>query len=136
MIIGHPQKFRFREPVGKLFPEFLGLKSALRAYGKPTIEVRTDRIANIQLAEQSGIGAIVFLNRPGYEGNSPSLAPISRDDAWKRLSYSVWAIQMPEFDQRLSALKHVLNIPAYELRYSELDPAIELLQDLVDERLQ
>ena len=41
-VIGHPQKFRFREPVGELFPEFRGLKSTVRTYGKPTIEVRDE----------------------------------------------------------------------------------------------
>jgi hypothetical protein len=50
-VIGHPQKFRFREPVGELFPEFKGLKSTLRAYGKPTIEVLTRTIEFIQRAE-------------------------------------------------------------------------------------
>jgi hypothetical protein len=134
-IIGHPQKFRFREPVGTLFPEFLGLKSTLRAYGKPTIEVRTDKLTNIQRAGQSGIGAIVFLNRPAYDGNSPSLIPMPIEQAWEKLSYSVWAIQMPAFDERLNALKQLLDVPIYELRYSEFDPAIELLQQLAKERV-
>ena len=49
-IIGHPQKFRFREPVGQLFPEFSGLKSTLRAYGKPTIEIKTRSLEGIATA--------------------------------------------------------------------------------------
>jgi hypothetical protein len=135
MIIGHPQKFRFREPVGKLFPEFLGLKSTLRAYGKPTIEVRTDSIENIQRADESAIAAIVFLNRSAYDGNAPALIPLSLEDAWKRLSYSVWAVQLAAFEQRLTALQRLLDLPIYELRYSEVDPAIDILQQFVDDRM-
>jgi len=135
MIIGHPQRFRFREPVGQLFPEFLDMKSTIRAYGKPTIEVRTETIAKIQLADESPVSAIVFLNRPAYDGCSPALIPIALEEAWERLSYSVWAIQMPEFAHRLAALKRFLDVPLYELRYSDLDPAIEALQQLIDREL-
>ncbi|HEX4227634.1 MAG TPA: hypothetical protein VHZ07_03115 [Bryobacteraceae bacterium] len=135
MIIGHPQKFRFREPVGSLFPEFLGLKSTLRAYGKPTIEVRTDSLDNIQRADESAIDAIVFLNRAGFDGKKPALIPVSPEDAWQRLSYSVWAVQLPAFDQRLAALERLLDIPIYELHYANFDPAIELLRKFVDNRM-
>lgn len=67
MVIGHPQKFRFREPVGELFPEFQNLKSTIRAYGKPTIEVRTQAIEHIRSAEESPVDAIVFLTRISHE---------------------------------------------------------------------
>ena len=134
-VIGHPQKFRFREPVGQLFPEFQGLKSTLRAYGKPTIEVLTRTIESIRGAEESPVNAIVFLNRPAYESGPPVLIPVSREEAWNRLSFSVWAVQMPEFDQRLAAVERFLTVPLFELRYSELGPAIDLLERLVEEQL-
>jgi hypothetical protein len=135
IIIGHPQKFRFREPVGQLFPEFLDLKSTLRAYGKPTIEVRTDTLAKIQVAEESAISAIVFLNRPAFDG-TPALIPVPAEEAWRRLSHSVWAVQTPAFEQRLAALECLLHLPCYELRYSKLDPAIDLLQHFVEEGMR
>lgn len=135
MVIGHPQRFRFREPVGSLFPEFLGLKSTLRAYGKPTIEVRTEGLEWIKRADESTIDAIVFLNRPAHDGKAPSLRKLSVDEAWERLSFSVWAIQMPAFDQRLAALQRLLDLPIYEMSYSALDPAIDVLERWVDEGL-
>jgi hypothetical protein len=135
LVIGHPQKFRFREPVGELFPEFRGLKSSLRAYGKPTIEVRTEALEGIQCSDESSIDAIVFLNRPGHDGKAPSLRLLPAEEAWARLSFSVWAIQMPAFDQRLAALQHLLDLPIYEMRYSALGPAIDLLEQFVDEQL-
>jgi hypothetical protein len=133
-VIGHPQKFRFREPVGELFPEFSHLKSTVRAYGKPTIEVNTRTLKHFESAEQSPVNVIVFLNRPAYESGPPALIPVSMEDAWNRLSFSVWAVQMPAFEERLAALKRLLDVPAYELRYSEFDPAIDLLQRLAEEQ--
>lgn len=130
LVIGHPQKFRFREPVGELFPEFRGLKSRIRAYGKPTIEVRTHPLDGLRTADQSTIDSIVFLNRPGFAGGAPVLLPLSREEAWRRLRRSVWEVQVPEFEERLAALERLLEIPAYELRYGELGPAIALLQQM------
>jgi hypothetical protein len=133
-VIGHPQKFRFREPVGQLFPEFRDLKSSLRAYGKPTIEVSTESL-EIITAEESGVHAIVFLNRPAYESGPPVLMPISPEEAWDRLSFSVWAVQMPAFEERLAALERLIAVPIYEMRYSELDPAMDLLEYVVQREL-
>ena len=133
-VIGHPQKFRFREPVGELFPEFRDLKSSLRAYGKPTIEVSTKSL-EIITAEESRVNAIVFLNRPAHESGPPILIPISAEEAWNRLSFSIWAVQMSAFEERLAALDRLLAVPIYEMRYSELDPAMDLLEYVVQKEL-
>ena len=134
-VIGHPHKFRFREPVGQLFPEFKDLKSTLRAYGKPTIEVQTQSIEGILTKDESEIDAIVFLNRRDHRPGPPALLPIPTEEAWKRLSFSVWSIQMPAFEERLAALESLLEISTFELRYAEFDPAIDLLEDLVENDL-
>ena len=132
-IVGHPQKFRFREPVGQLFPEFLGLKSTLRAYGKPTIEVKTATLKSIITAEASPIHAIVFLNRDGYSSGSPFFIRISEKEAWRRLVPSVWAVQLPAFEERVAALRRLLEPPTYEIRYRDFGPAIEILEALARE---
>lgn len=134
-VIGHPQRFRFREPVGELFPEFRHLKSTIRAYGKPTIEVSTRMIENFKSAEQGPVDAIVFLNRPAHESGPPVLLPLSPEESWNRLVFSIWAVQIPAFEERLAALERLLVVPSYELRYSELGPAIDLLERLVEEQL-
>ena len=59
--------------------------------------------------------AIVFLNRPAYKSGPPALFPISRKDAWKRLCFSVWAVQIPAFDERLIALERLIAVPTYEI---------------------
>jgi hypothetical protein len=134
-VIGHPQKFRFRDPVWQLFPEFKGRPSTLRAYGKPTVEVLTRSVESIQTAEESSIDAIVYLNRPAHKSGPPALVPVSREEAWNRLRSSVWAVQIPAFQERLAAIQRLLNVPTYEMRYSELSPAIALLERMVEERL-
>jgi hypothetical protein len=134
-VIGHPQKFRFREPVGELFPEFRDLRSSFRSYGKPTIEVGTQSLGSIATAEESIVNAIVFLNRAAYKSGPPVLTPVTAEDAWNRLCFSVWAIQMPAFEERLAALKRLLTVPIYEIRYSELDPAIDLLERFIQEQV-
>ncbi len=134
-VIGHPQKFRFREPVGDLFPEFRGLKSTIRAYGKPTIEVRTQTIEYIRRAEECPVNAIVFLNRAAHQPGPPVLVPVSVEDAWNRLTFSVWAVQLPAFEERLTALKRLLAVPLYEMRYSDLNPAIDLLERVIGEQV-
>jgi hypothetical protein len=131
-VIGHPHKFRFREPVGQLFPEFLGLKSTLRAYGKPTIEVRTAALDHVRTADASSIDAIVFLNRTAYTFGPPILVQLDEPDAWQRLAPSVWAIDHPAFEERLNALRRLLERPIFEMRYRAFDPAIELLEDLAE----
>lgn len=135
MVIGHPHKFRFREPVGELFPEFRGMKSSLRAYGKPTIEVRTGSLDGLQTADESAVDAVIFLNRRAHEGGPPSISRVSAEDAWKRLSFSVWSVQLPAYEERLTALERMLTIPIYEIRYAEFDPAIDCLKHLVEKEL-
>lgn len=132
VIIGHPHKFRFREPVGQLFPEFNGLKSTLRAYGKPTIEIRTKSLSGLHTADESTVHCVVFLNRQGFSGGEPELIPVSTELAWERLSFSVWAVQLAAFEERVAALERLLELPMYEIRYGALDPAIDLLDTLVE----
>jgi hypothetical protein len=134
-VIGRPHNFRFRDPVGHLFPEFCGLKSTVGAFGKQTIEVPTDNVAYIGRAEESPVDSIVFLNRPDHQSGPPHLVPLTGRETLNRLSYAVWAVQLPAFEERLLALERIATVPAYELRYSEFDPAIHLLERRIDEQL-
>jgi hypothetical protein len=131
-VIGHPHRFRFREPVGELFPEFLGLRSTLRAYGKPTIEVKTTNLA-LETASSGPIDFIVFLNRRDFTSGPPRLRQLDPEDAWERLITSVWAVQLPALDERVEALGRLLDKPIYEIQYGPFDDAIDSLEQLVQE---
>jgi hypothetical protein len=129
-VIGHPHRFRFREPVGELFPEFRGLRSTLRAYGKPTIEIRTAGLP-IETASLGPIDFIVFLNRAGFSGGAPSLIRLDPEDAWGRLLPSLWAVQLPAMHERVEALGRLMDRPLFEINYGPLDDAIDVLERLV-----
>jgi hypothetical protein len=129
-VIGHPHRFRFREPAGELFPEFRGLRSTLRAYGKPTIEIKTAGLP-IETASSGPIDFIVFLNRGDFSGGPPRLTRLDPEDAWKRLLPSVWAVQLPAIDERVEALSRLLDRPLYEFHYGPLGDAIDVLEQLV-----
>jgi hypothetical protein len=131
-VIGHPHRFRFREPVGELFPEFQGLRSTLRAYGKPTIEVRTTGLP-IETASSGPIDFVVFLNRRDFTSGPPQVVRLDSEDAWGRLLSSVWDVQLPALDKRVEALGRLLTKPIYEIRYGPLDEAIDALEQLVRE---
>ena len=130
LVLGHPHRFRFRESVGELFPELLGLKSKMRSYGKPTVEVSTASMSDLRTAEDSPINGIVFLNRNCHEPGPPVLHRVGAEETWARLSVSVWAVQLPAYEERISAVQRLLDIPAYEINYSHLDPAIDCLEEL------
>ncbi|MBV8832140.1 MAG: aldolase [Acidobacteriaceae bacterium] len=132
-VIGHPHKFRFRDNAATLFPELKGHACAISGYGKPTVEVLTHTIAAIQTAEESSVDAIVFLNRHDHKSGPPQLLPLTTDESWERLSASIWAVQMTSFEERLEALERLLAVPTFEMRYSELAPAIGLLEGLLPE---
>ncbi|HEX4772969.1 MAG TPA: hypothetical protein VH351_19195 [Bryobacteraceae bacterium] len=129
-VIGHPHRFRFREPVAELFPEFSDRTSSLRAYGKPTIEVQTATLSGLQTASGSSIDCIIFLNRYEAPSGPPRLRQLSAEEAWKRLLPSVWAVQLPALQERLDALQKLLDLPIYEMQYLEFPPAIDMLKDL------
>ncbi|HZU24391.1 MAG TPA: hypothetical protein VFA04_02660 [Bryobacteraceae bacterium] len=131
LVIGQPQKFRFRETAGELFPEFRGRTATVRTYGRPGIEVRTNTLEGLRTADQSTIDYMVFLNRPGYEGGAAELLALSPEAAWQQLRKSLWEVQVPEFEERHEALRRLLAVPAWELRYADLDDAIALLHHLV-----
>jgi hypothetical protein len=134
-VIGRPHVFKFRSPTDHLFSEFSGLKSTVGAFGKPTIEVLTRTMHFIRAAEESPVDTILFLNRRDYKSGPPNLLPLARQEILNRLNYSVWAVQLPAFEERLLALERLANVPAYELRYSEFDPTIQLLERSIDEEL-
>lgn len=132
VIIGHPENIRFRESAGQLFPEFEGLTGTLRPCGKPSIEIRTASLDGFATADESSVSCLVFLNREGFPGGMPVLVPVSTEVAWERLSSSLWAVQLPAFEERVEALRRLLDLRLYEIRYGALDPAIDLLETLAD----
>lgn len=128
-VVGNPRAFRFRREATALFPE---LKGPLHARnGKPTIELETRRLPQVKVAYEYTVNHIVFLNRYTSNEGAPRLTPISAQDRLKRLFQNPWPSELAINQQRDAAIERLLTAPAYELRYSEFDAAIDLLETLV-----
>jgi hypothetical protein len=128
-VVGNPQTLRFRPSASSLFPEIKGRLKARN--GKPTVEVRTETLKNLQIAYESRVDHIVFLNRWMSEPAPPSIARLSREEALRRLSHNPWPTELSVHEQRIAAIERLLAAEVYELKYRDFDPAIDLLENVV-----
>lgn len=128
-VVGNPRTLRLRPSALPLFPEIKG-RSLVRN-GKPTIEIQTETLRHIRVAQESTVDFILFLKRAETHGAYPSLAAITRQDTFTRLMNNPWPPELSIHEQRTQALERVLDAPAYELTYWDFDPAIQLLERLV-----
>jgi len=129
-VLGDPRLFRFRATAGAIFPEFQGLEESSFSRGKPTIEVRTASLPAIRTAAESPVDAIVFLNRRDRRDGQAELLPVAKDDAMQRLSYSPWPPDLHTEGERRVALARLAGAGAYELRYRDLDAAVDSLEQI------
>jgi hypothetical protein len=130
-VLGDPRLFRFRATAGSIFPEFQGFEESRFARGKPTIEVHTASLPAIRTAAESRVDAVVFLNRRDAKDGHAELLPFAADDAMKRLADSPWPPDLPTAGERRTALDRLAGAGVYELRYRDLDTAVECLERIV-----
>lgn len=126
-IIGNPQAFRFRPSVTHLFPEIHATTKSRN--GKPTMEIRTEHLANVVTADESDIDHIIFLRRAEVDG--AHLAPVSREDALRRLIQNPWPAELLIQEERVAAIERLLDARCHELTYKHLHPAIDLLEVMI-----
>ena len=128
-VVGNPYRMRFREAAIELFPELANQDLTPRITGELAIELATATIPEIKIAQSSSVDYILFLNR--QEPYPPSLTPLSRE------STAPWFEQMICYgtnelrESQLASLRWLLEVPVYELRYSDLDWAVDRLETLV-----
>jgi hypothetical protein len=127
-IIGNAHQVRFRPAAKMLFPELEGYGLTPRAEGKPSIEVPIARILpGAVTSEESPVHFLIFLKRE--PSAYAELTPISNDEALEHLhSARYLSEEMQEVKRR--QLRQLAHLPAYELRYRDLQPAIECLDKL------
>jgi hypothetical protein len=129
-VIGDYLKVRFRPSAKKLFPELQGRDLTPRVQGKPSIQIPTSELGLIT-AEQATIHSVIFLNR--QPSSEAELLPVPRDSAIKRLRDSLGAFPIEIREQQAAALRQLSAVDAYELRYHDLQPAIDRLDLLARE---
>ncbi len=130
-VLGNPRMFRFRTAAGGLFPEFSDRKESRRAKGKPTIEVPTASLPAIRTAPRTRADYVAFLNRRDGIAGQARILPVTREDAASRLYFAPWPRDLETRPERRAALERLLQAELFELRYRELDAAVEALERLI-----
>jgi len=132
LVLGRPGQIRFRQDADRLFPELAGRLARRRANGKIAIEVRTAELGNIATAYESRADYIVFLNRPS---RSPAGAkPVERERALERILRAMPLLGESVRREQEASVGALLAAEAFELEYTDLGPAIDCLEELIERR--
>ena len=127
MVVGNCHQFRLRDSGVQLFPELEGRLITPRAAGKPSIEIPTSDLPELNTADSAIIKFIVFLNRRDVE--TPGLFPFSKTVALSWFQQFLVRGSMSS-TALLENLHNLLQVDILELRYTSLDWAIERLNTL------
>src|ERR1700733_1155235 len=125
LVVGNCRQVRFRPPAADLFPELQGRPVLQRAeIGKPSIELSTAPFSHLSTSFSSPVKNIVFLNRTHHQ--QPELVGFPRDVA--RAFILQRGLGITEVvDMQVAGVDRLLDRGIYELRYSDLDWAVERL---------
>jgi hypothetical protein len=130
LVTGNCHQVRFRPSASELFLEVRGRQITPRAAGKPSIELRTATIMGMTCAPTAQADFMVFLNRraPG----PPELVPLSKDVARHYLRGVLFG-SAGSLAPQYAAIERLLTVKIFELRYSDLDWAVQRLETLTRE---
>jgi hypothetical protein len=123
-VVGNSHQLRFRPSARDLFPEIRDRGITPRAEGKPSIEVPTAELPGIVTADETLVHHIIFLNRVATA--HAELRSLPKEAAQQ---YFQQYLQLPgKIRERQSeALKSISTADVYELRYQDLQQAIDCL---------
>ena len=127
-VIGNCRQVRFRPTAKELFSELHGRDLTPRIQGKPSIEIPTAELG-LATSEHAAIHSVIFLNRkPSAEAE---LVRLQRGAAVQRFQDALNQYPHEDFRElQTAALLQLSSVDTYELRYSDLHPAIDLLDRL------
>jgi len=127
-VLGSSHQVRFRPTAKALFSELEGYMLTPRAEGKPSIEVPiVNLLPNVVTADETQVHFLIFLKRGLF--TVPELIPISNEVALQQLKAGEGlGEEMEQFHS--SCIRHLVHAQAFELHYSELQPAIDCLGEL------
>ncbi|HKF48928.1 MAG TPA: hypothetical protein VKB38_16330 [Terracidiphilus sp.] len=130
LIVGDPGKVRFRPTAEQLFPELAGYTPMRRAgVGKPSVELATRLHPAIATSSSATVHQIVFLNR---KSKTQELAAFPTAVARLYMLQPLYAMAFGASAHE-PAIDRILRVGAYELRYHDLDWAVERLTLLARE---
>ena len=127
-IHGNCHMVRLRPSAADLFDEVAGRPLTPRLNGKPSIEIPMSAMPEIRRAPKSNVEHIVFLNRG--ESRVQELVPYSRDAA--RIYVHKHLCGMDQLRAlQVASVERLLTAQVVELRYHDMDWAVDRLQRLV-----
>jgi hypothetical protein len=131
LVVGNCNQARFRPPSERFFPELAGKQVVQRGdTGKPSIELCTNTVQHITTSHISRVNYVVFLNRRDVKRQElvPFPVQVARYSMLQRL------FSLPETMRvQSSMIDRLLSAGALELRYTDLDWAVERLGRLAAE---
>jgi hypothetical protein len=130
IITGNPRQMRFRESAIQLFPELIHQRVTPKATGEMAIELPTASNPKIEMISEASVDYIVFLNR--FDSLPDGLVRFSK---WRALDWLRQVVCYGEESVRAVHYATLLNLLAaevFEMRYSEMDSALRLLEMLVE----
>jgi energy-coupling factor transporter ATP-binding protein EcfA2 len=130
LVVGNCNRARFRPSAEALFPELRGYSVMQRAgVGKPSVEMATEGDALIARSAIAHVRHIVFLKR-----DVPTQELAVFPTAVARLFMQQCAHSIPwRLQEKMQSIDGILALGALELRYNDLDWAVERLRLLVCE---
>lgn len=130
LVTGNCHQVRFRPTAADLFSELEDLEITPRAAGKPSIEMPTVALPRMICAQTAHVDFLVFLNR--RDQGPPMLAPYRKDVARHFMRQVLYGL--PEsLAAQYAALERLLTVEVFELRYRDLDWAVDRLEMLTRE---
>ena len=129
-VTGNCHLVRLRPSAAELFAEIQGIPETPRAAGKPSIELSTHRFPNVQRRETVQVDFIVFLKRSSTSG--AQLLPYRKDVARMYMRQGLYGTNKIR-ERHFAAVERLLRADVFELRYNDLDSAIERLQRLAED---
>ena len=130
LVSGNCHQLRFRPSAGSIFPEIEGREITQRAeVGKPSIELGATALQNIDRSQTTKIKYVVFLNR--REGNNAAIRPYSKEIARHFIGQGRFS-PLDLMPRHYEAIDRLLKADVLELRYRDLDWAVEQLEALVE----
>jgi hypothetical protein len=131
LVVGNCNQARFRPSASELFSELKGRTITQRMQaGKPSIEIKTTALRNIAISPTSHVNHVVFLNR--RSGTRQELVPFPTEVA-RYFMLQVLVSPAPTLKIQTALIDSLLSGGALELRYSDMNWAIDRLARLAEE---
>ena len=127
LVVGNCHQVRLRDSSVRLFPELKGRQITPRAAGKPSIEIPTAELPELNTAAAATIKSIIFLNR--HEAETPRLVSFHKEKAKFWFSQAPFRNRTHHLAQE-AAIRRLVDTEIFELRYSNLEWAVERLETL------